>query len=151
MFTDRPLHYAIAQLVNSLSSRPIEFVVEFFEEKDPIVVEAWLNGVRHPSDEVMTNILSFAEHAKTSELADRQGIPAALDHFWSVIEQCENNPHFKELDLRKGETVHERLLRFTNHNWMEALVSHLRRVKPRDRSKCFAEMRPIFKEHEKIT
>lgn len=110
---------------------------------DVMQIEGVRAGRCWPDDPRMTRLLRELERTKGSKNAGDTS--AALDHFWAVITDCETDPACPfDLPLNDGESVAERVLRWTNHGWIESVTSNIHLIPPRRRSAFVDATRTAF-------
>lgn len=130
-----PLFLAVLRLLDARGWDNVQWAN--FLGCDATLVEGIRAGHSWPGDRQMTWILRELEETKGSKHAGDTS--AALDHFWTVITDYENDfSRPFELPLENGETVAQRVTRWTNHGWIENTVRNIHLIPPR-RRKAFVD------------
>ena len=107
------------------------------------LVEGIRAGRSWPNDGQMTMLLRELERTMGSKNAGDTS--AALDHFWTVITDCEAD-HSRpfELPLENDESVAERVTRWTNDRWIDNIATNIHLIPPRRREAFVDATRTIF-------
>ncbi len=138
--SDQPLADAIKSLLDASATTVEGWSVIL--NRTPHVIERWRTGEDYPSDHEMSRLLQECERIKGSKRCPK--LPAALDAFWATVEKCENERDIPRLMRAGGESIPERLTRFTNGNRFGNIMRNIHRIPPRRRHDFFEAMVALF-------
>lgn len=138
--THTPLVFSLLRLLDARGRSDAQWAT--FLGCDAELVEGIRAGHSWPGDSQMTSILRDMERTKGSRNAGDTS--AALDHFWTVISRCEVGTLPFELPLENGETVSQRVTRWTNCGWIENTRRNIHLIPPRRRAAYVDAARELF-------